>query len=802
MNKLKKILAGLAAVSCMLTAVSCSLGGGEKKNDPATPQTADKVMEKSYRAVEIGGDVPFEYIESMSPLGDTGNILISASEKETYTSKLYLTDKEFMNFDEIPFDVPHSDNSDYSFRSAVTLNGTIFVLATISDFGDVEPPNYEDPDFDYENYDYEALEEATVVTQSLYTIDSTGQILSESQIDGLEKYSDSDSKNIYINDFYALGEDKVIISVYGSNKMNYLALDADGTLSEMDMGSEDGWFYAAGNDINGNFVFISYDDGNNVIKTIDSSTLKVLPDTISLKDSDSNFRSIMRGQGDYTTFISSSTSLYGVKADGTIEEIINWIDSDLTGDYLQSVIPMEDGDFVIYEQNWSNGSSGFYQLTKRDVSELENVQIIHMVMSYSDNQILNQVKEFNKTSADVRIKVEDYNKYYEWDDDAGTQLNSPEDQLKKDIAAGKSVDIICMDNGSLFSNLSNKGALVDLSDYMGKNGTVSKDDILPSIISAGETNGKLASLSPSCYISTYACKTKYCDKVNWTFDDMISTYESLPEGMKLFKQGNTKDSVFYSCSRGCGNFIDIEKGTCSFDSPEFIKILEFCDQFDNAGEGDEIDWETATQEEMEAYWSEAEVACRNDKALLSNIYFSDMRGYARAITADFGDDITLVGYPSSDGSGASLSTNQNFAIMASSSNPEACWNFISSFFTEEYQTSDQLYEIPALRSAFEKKLDDAMKKPYYKDQDGNKIEYDDTYYVYDKEFKIPPLTQEQRDYLEDYILNIKANTYFYDSTIYNIINEETEAFFKGEKSAQETASIIQNRVSIIVSEQS
>lgn len=802
MNKLKKILAGLAAVSCILTSVSCSAGNGKKKNDPATPQTADKVMEKAYSAVEIGGDAPFEYINSLSRIGDTENILISGSDSEN-KSKLYLTDKEFLTFEEIPFEVSIGDNAESYFRTAVAGNGTIFVLATITDYGDAELPDYDDPDFDYDSFDFEALQEATVITQKLYTIDTTGNILSENEIKGLEKYSDDDNKNVYINDFYTIGEDKALISLNNMNGMTHLVLNADGTVSEpIEMGDDGGWFYASGNDSNGNFVFVTYEGDNNVIKTLDSSTLKVLPDTISLKDYDSNLRALMAGQGDYTIFLSSSTALLGVKADGTIEEVVNWIDSDLTGDYIENVIPIGNEEFVIFERNWSNGGTSFYQLTKRDVSELENTQIINMVTAYSDNQILEQVKEFNKTNTDFRIKVEDYNKYYEWDEEKGETLNTPQSQLKQDIAAGKSVDIICMNNGSLLTNLSNKGALVNLYDYMGKNGTVSKDDIIPPLLTTGELNGKLTSISPSCYIDTLACKKKYFDKENWTIDDMISTYENLPDGMKLFNQTNTKDNVFSTFIYGSSSFIDYAKGTCSFDSPEFIKILEFCNTFDNEGEGEEINWETATQEEMDNYWQESEMACRNDKALLKGVYFSDMRAYARALTADFGDDITLVGYPSSDGQGARLTTNLSFGIMANSSNPEACWNFISSFFTEEYQTSDNFYQIPALKTAFGKKLDDAMKKPYYTDQDGKKVEYEDTYYLGEKEMKIPPLTQAQRDYLEEYILGIKAGSYYYDEEVYNIINEEVQTFFKGEKTAQETASVIQNRVSILVSEQS
>ena len=92
------------------------------------------------------------------------------------------------------------------------------------------------------------------------------------------------------------------------------------------------------------------------------------------------------------------------------------------------------------------------------------------------------------------------------------------------------------------------------------------------------------------------------------------------------------------------SFIDYEKGTCSFDSPEFIQLLEFANRFPDAD--DAIDWETATDDEMEQYWNESETAYLNDKALLNQVYMSDFREYARERTAIFNDDITLVGAPS------------------------------------------------------------------------------------------------------------------------------------------------------------
>ena len=50
-----------------------------------------------------------------------------------------------------------------------------------------------------------------------------------------------------------------------------------------------------------------------------------------------------------------------------------------------------------------------------------------------------------------------------------------------------------------------------------------------------------------------------------------------------------------------------------------------------------------------------------------------------------------------------------------------------------------------------------------------------------------------------FILSIDK-CYYYNEDIINIVNEEMDAFFTGQKSAQEVAKIIQNRAQIYVNE--
>jgi hypothetical protein len=68
-----------------------------------------------------------------------------------------------------------------------------------------------------------------------------------------------------------------------------------------------------------------------------------------------------------------------------------------------------------------------------------------------------------------------------------------------------------------------------------------------------------------------------------------------------------------------------------------------------------------------------------------------------------------------------------------------------------------------------------------------------------KEIKIPVPSQEDIDTVMNIInsLDMKVSV---DSKITGIINEEAGAFFAGQKSAENTADIIQSRVKVYISE--
>ena len=193
-----------------------------------------------------------------------------------------------------------------------------------------------------------------------------------------------------------------------------------------------------------------------------------------------------------------------------------------------------------------------------------------------------------------------------------------------------------------------------------------------------------------------------------------------------------------------------------------------------------------------------ETQYRDGRTLLSMTYLSDFKDYSYARYGTFGEDITFIGFPVERGEGSSITATTRFAISSQSKHQQAAWDFVKSFFAEEYQDSLE-YEFPVRISSLEKREQKTWEIPYYINEDGEKVENKDTYYIGGVEIEVDPLTKEETGLVKDLINNIDKITN-YEDDLYNIIMEEAEFFFAGQKSVQETASIIQSRAQIYVNE--
>ena len=239
------------------------------------------------------------------------------------------------------------------------------------------------------------------------------------------------------------------------------------------------------------------------------------------------------------------------------------------------------------------------------------------------------------------------------------------------------------------------------------------------------------------------------------------------------------------------DFINVETGKCNFNSQSFIDMLEYA--------------KTLPTEYPQDYWdnydySYNESQYRENRSLLYDLYISNIKDCKYQIKGYMGEDISFVGFPTADSNGSVLNSgNYTFMISARSKHQDGAWQFVRQFLTEEYQSGDQLYDMPVLKSAFLEKAKQATERSYWTDEDGNKQYYDDTWNINGEEVILEPFTQEEVDAICEFIYTVNRTAY-YNEDIRNIIVEEAEAFFSGQKSAQDVADVIQSRAQVFVNE--
>ena len=112
-------------------------------------------------------------------------------------------------------------------------------------------------------------------------------------------------------------------------------------------------------------------------------------------------------------------------------------------------------------------------------------------------------------------------------------------------------------------------------------------------------------------------------------------------------------------------------------------------------------------------------------------------------------------------------------------------------FQKESLHEPYFYGIPGMRKIFDELIHDQTIEEYNYFAPGSATP---------NAFELQPFTDAEAEEIESFVLNALHNSCQADHTIDSIVREEIGAYFAGEKSAEQTAEYIQNRVEIYLSE--
>ena len=470
--------------------------------------------------------------------------------------------------------------------------------------------------------------------------------------------------------------------------------------------------------------------------------------------------------------------------DENITELMNIIDSDINSSYIYNIEPINQTEFYgMYSDNLTN-ETVIAKFIKIDPKDVVDKKVLTLGCYGVDWDIRNNVVKFNKTNAQYRIRIKDYSEFNtENDYEAGMS------KLNTDIASGNVPDVLVLQNNMPVESYISKGLFEDLYPYIEKDEELDSSTFFPNVLKAFETNGKLYQLVPNFNILTVAGKSADVGtKEGWTLDELNAVMEKKPKGTVSFAD-MTRSNMLSLCMQMSGDqYINWETGECKFNSDSFVKLLEFLKQFP-----DTIDYsdDNSMMRSYESQW-------RTGDVLLNMLYLSTFTDYNDVKKRVYGDDVTLVGFPSNGGKGAVIMPNMNIVMSAKSSDKDGAWQFMRYFLTDEFQKSIG-YGWPLSMKPLDAKAKDAMKNPFYEDEKGNIIEYEPTYNIDGVDVIVTPMTQEDIDKVLNYVKSIDQ-VFTYNLQLENIISEEAAPYFSGQKNAKEVVDIIQSRAQIYVNE--
>lgn len=530
-----------------------------------------------------------------------------------------------------------------------------------------------------------------------------------------------------------------------------LFLDETGEIAARSDVPQDSWFTACRDSSGRAYLFDSL--STNTLYTVDWEKHTLGQPLFS---ADSGVR-ILPGGGDYDFFLVNETILSGAAlATGTVTEILRWADYALTAS-VGSVEYVDEDTFRISVSSIMGDPESLY-LRRVPASEVPKKKTIYLAYplaevedvpdrswtEMADYTLIEPINRFNRSSGEYRIEVVTF---------------SSATNLQLLMQSDTPPDLICWDgdwvelppSARLYAA---KGYLADLEPLLEQDEEFSMDDLIPRCVELlRETYGGMYVLPYAFYARTIMAPREYVgDDMGWTLEEFCNMANSLPDDVTLWSSGGDTLLSMILGTNG-SRFVDYEAGTCDFENQTFIDLLNVCR--DRCTEGDDTE---------------------NDMLQVIPIMGQFAQFTYNNLLPAKAAGKTMIGYPGAEGNGMCLTFQQCMSITASAKHPDAAWQFLRMFLSDDVQKETRIFT-PIREDVYQELENDMVKNS--------------------------PDEATQEEYAEAIAMPYDAGCVMvYDDPAMEIALEEAAAFFAGDKTAEDTASVIQSRVSIYLGEQS
>ncbi len=413
-------------------------------------------------------------------------------------------------------------------------------------------------------------------------------------------------------------------------------------------------------------------------------------------------------------------------------------------------------------QSEGSGNLSCSLLSGREASAEQRTELVYGIFyGEAPADIKAAIMAFNRSNESYYITIRSYCSNT-------TYWQESQQRFLADMAAQNAPDIIDMLFWrDYYEPFVSSGYLENLTPYLEQ--SQYKDDIMWNVLSAYEVDGSLYLLAPQFSFTGLLIHPEYaCPLEDWNTETFLTMLQRNAWKKNVFNiyQSNPQDLLRNMLIGRQGELIDKEQKKAYFESQAFLDMLALCKEYaenHEAGEDDLLNYNNLFSRRQYGFY--------HDYVFSTDIY---------------GREYQIYGYPTADGQVYQVFSSDSLAIYAGSTHKEGAWQFVESLLQEENQVYHAMTNpgIPIRRSVLER----------MKEEEGwTEMAYrvgDELLTTSEAEFQI--------------VENIIANGIFVpenvNEDIWSIIEEETAAYFAGDKSAEEVAHIIQSRVGLMLAE--
>lgn len=372
------------------------------------------------------------------------------------------------------------------------------------------------------------------------------------------------------------------------------------------------------------------------------------------------------------------------------------------------------------------------------------------------------------------------------------------EEIKSEVMSATAPDIIF--NAANYWQLNSPEYFLDLCGFISGENGIDESRYFNNVINAAKTGDSLYQMPLAFDVRGIAASSEYAplNGKGYTYDEFTDLIYGPCNGIIPISSDSRIDFFNNNLSIMSDLFIDYEGGKVDFSNEDFYSFARFCK--------DNIPEEGFTEEEL--YNKLLLQGMVIPSGLLSNVKVNDempsalslygIGDYANLITGT--SDAGLYGL-SCDGRGPAISIPFSVAITACSANPDGSWEFIKYLLSDNVQ-SNLSYDyvnpinIDSVRNASMVAIAE-MNEAYESNE--NTVEM---YAMSLGELYGKGIYNLDESAIEPYIELLKTAEYVIgnDYEVVSIIDEEVSAYFSGQKSIEEVASIINDRAQTVFDE--